>query len=287
MKRVLVTGADGSIGRAAVTGLQAAGYDVTGLSLRYDHTSTADRAVVGDARSAADVTAALDGVDAVLHLAAIPHPSLGTPEEVFENNVAATFNVLAQAGQLGVRRAVIASSINAFGVPMNVNDVEPAYYPLDEEVEADIADPYSLSKSVDEQSARMAWRRWGTNVIALRFPLVKTRDDLLKFAARAESDPATMAREGWAYLDLRDGVRAIIAALESTVPGAHVVGLAADDILIDRQTDELLRQYAPGVPLKRPVQGRASLVDTTRAQQLLGFRPRYSIHDQAVSAMTT
>jgi nucleoside-diphosphate-sugar epimerase len=286
VKRVLVTGADGSIGRAAVTGLQTAGYDVTGLSLRYDHTSTADRAVVGDARSAADVAAALDGVDAVLHLAAIPHPSLGTPEEVFENNVAATFNVLAQAGQLRVRRAVIASSINAFGVPMNLNDVEPAYYPLDEEVEADIADAYSLSKSVDEQSARMAWRRWGTDVIALRFPLVKDREELFKFAARAESDPAMMAREGWAYLDLRDGVRAIIAALESTAPGAHVVGLAADDILIDRKTDELLRQYAPAVPLKRPVQGRASLVDTTRAQELLGFRPQYSIHDQAVSAMT-
>jgi nucleoside-diphosphate-sugar epimerase len=287
VKRVLVTGADGSIGRAAVTGLQNAGYDVTGLSLRYDHTSTANRAVVGDARSATDVAAALDGVDAVLHLAAIPHPSLGTPEEVFENNVAATFNVLAQAGQLQVRRAVIASSINAFGVPMNVNDVEPAYYPLDEEVEADIADAYSLSKSVDEQSARMAWRRWGTNVIALRFPLVKSREELLKFAARAESDPSVMAREGWAYLDLRDGVRAIIAALESPAAGAHVVGLAADDILIDRQTDELLRQYAPGVPLKRPVQGRASLVDTTRARELLGFRPQYSIHDQAVSAMTT
>jgi nucleoside-diphosphate-sugar epimerase len=287
VKRVLVTGADGSIGRAAVDGLQAAGYDVTGLSLRYDRASTADRPLVGDARSADDVAAALDGVDAVLHLAAIPHPSLGTPEEVFETNVAATFNVLAQAGQRGIGRAVIASSINAFGVPMNVNEVEPAYYPLDEEVEADIADAYSLSKSVDEQSARMAWRRWGTDVIALRFPLVKTREELFKFAAMADRDPSIMAREGWAYLDLRDGVRAIIAALESTAAGAHVVGLAADDILIDRQADELLRQYAPGVPLKRPVEGRGSLVDTTRAQELLGFRPWYSIHDQAVSATTT
>ncbi|MGZ0151654.1 NAD-dependent epimerase/dehydratase family protein [Kribbella sp. WER1] len=287
MKRVLVTGADGSIGRAAVIGLQAAGYDVTGLSLRYDHTSTADRRLVGDARSATDVAAALDGADAVLHLAAIPHPSLGTPEEVFENNVAATFNVLAQAGQLQVRRAVIASSINAFGVPMNVNDVTPAYYPLDEDVEADIADAYSLSKSVDEQSARMAWRRWGTDVIALRFPLVKTHEELLKFAALAERDPSIMAREGWAYLDLRDGVQAIIAALESPVGGAHVVGLAADDILIDRPTDELLREYAPSVPLRRPVQGRDSLVDTSRARELLGFAPQHSIHDQAVSATTT
>jgi nucleoside-diphosphate-sugar epimerase len=287
VKSVLVTGADGSIGRAAVDGLHTAGYDVTGLSLRYDHSSTADRALVGDARSASDVAAALDGVDAVLHLAAIPHPSLGTPEEVFENNVAATFNVLAQAGQAGVGRVVIASSINAFGVPMNVNDVEPAYYPLDEEVEADIADAYSLSKSVDEQSARMAWRRWGTNVIALRFPLVKSREELFRFRGMVERDPSGMAREGWAYLDLRDGIRAVIAALESPATGAHVVGLAADDILIDRQTDELLREFAPNVPLRRPVRGRAGLVDTTRARELLGFRPKYSIHDQAVSAMTT
>jgi nucleoside-diphosphate-sugar epimerase len=289
VRRVLVTGADGSIGRAAVTGLQAAGYDVTGLSLRYDDASKADRPIVGDARSAADVTSALDDVDAVLHLAAIPHPSLGTPEEVFENNVAATFNVLAQAGRRDIGRVVIASSINAFGVPMNLNPVEPAYFPLDEEVAADIADAYSLSKSVDEQSARMAWRRWGTNVIALRFPLVKSRAELFRFAANAAKDPATMAREGWAYLDLRDGVRAIVAALESPAPGAHVIGLAADDILIDRLTGELLCEYAPTVPLRRPVHGRDSLVDTARARQLLGFTPLYSIHDedQVVSAVTT
>ncbi|WP_329481161.1 NAD(P)-dependent oxidoreductase [Kribbella sp. NBC_01484] len=278
MRHVLVTGADGSIGRAAVAGLGTAGYDVTGLSLRYDHPSTADRPLVGDARSPVDVSAALDGVDAVLHLAAIPHPSLGTPEEVFENNVAATFNVLSQAGQRGIGRVVIASSINAFGIPMNVHPVVPAYYPLDEEVRADISDPYSLSKSVDEQSARMAWRCWGTNVIALRFPLVKTREQLLRFAANAERDPSTMAREGWAYLDLRDGVRAIIAALESPVTGAHVVGLAADDILIDRPTDELLREYAPTVPVRRPIAGRDALVDTSRARELLGFTPRHSIH---------
>jgi nucleoside-diphosphate-sugar epimerase len=287
--RVLVTGADGSIGRAAVAGLRDAGYAVTGLSLRYDHPNAADRPLIGDARSAADVAAALDDADAVLHLAAIPHPSLGTPEEVFENNVAATFTVLAQAGQRGIGRVVIASSINAFGVPMNVNPVLPAYYPLDEDVRADISDAYSLSKSVDEQSARMAWRRWGTNVIALRFPLVKTHAQLLRFRSDAERDPSTMAREGWAYLDLRDGVRAIVAALESSAPGAHVIGLAADDILIDRPTHELLGEYAPTVPVRRPITGRGSLVDTSRARELLGFTPRYSIHsgDQTVSAITS
>ncbi|WP_327637184.1 NAD(P)-dependent oxidoreductase [Kribbella sp. NBC_00482] len=278
MKRVLVTGADGSIGRAAVTGLRASGYQVTGLALSYEQSSTADRPLIGDARSPADVAAAMDEVDAVLHLAAIPHPSLGTPEEVFDNNVTATFTVLAQAGQRGIDRVVIASSINAFGVPMNVHPVVPAYYPLDEEVGADIADAYSLSKSVDEQSARMAWRRWGTKVIALRFPLVKNREKLLEIAAKVAVDPTVMAREGWAYLDERDAVSAIIAALESPAPGAHVVGLAADDILLDRPTAELLREYAPTVPLRHPVTGRGSLVDTSRARDLLGFTPRHSVH---------
>jgi nucleoside-diphosphate-sugar epimerase len=278
--RILVTGADGSIGRAATEGLADAGYAVTGLALSYQYPSRADRPLVGDACSSEDVAAALDDADAVLHLAAIPHPSLGTPYEVFRTNATSTFNVLAQAAERGIGRVVIASSINAFGVPLNVHPVVPAYYPLDEEVDTDITDAYSLSKSVDEQTARMAWRRWGTTVIALRFPLVKSRDQLVAIAERVTADPAAMAREGWAYLDLRDAVRAIIAALEVPLAGAHVIGLAADDILLDRLTMSLLNDYAPTVPLRRPVHGRDSLIDTTRARTLLDFSPAYSIHEE-------
>jgi nucleoside-diphosphate-sugar epimerase len=287
--RVLVTGAGGWIGRAATEGLSRAGYAVTGLDLRENGQSAADRFLVGDACSQDDVAAALEGVEAVVHLAAIPHPSLGTPYEVFRTNATATFNVLDRAAENGVGRVVIASSINAVGVPLNPHPVVPEYYPLDETSGTDIADAYSLSKSVDEQTARMAWRRWGTTVIALRFPLVKPQEQLVVIAERVAADPAAMAREGWAYLDQRDAVRAIIAALEAPVTGAHVVGLAADDILLDRPTGELLAAYAPTVPLRKPVRGRDSLVDTSRARSLLDFSPIHSIHrddgytaDQAV-----
>jgi nucleoside-diphosphate-sugar epimerase len=172
-------------------------------------------------------------------------------------------------------------------VPLNTHPVVPAYYPLDEAVGSDLADAYSLSKSVDEQSALMAWRRWGMTVIALRFPLVKPREELVQIAERVAADPAAMAREGWAYLDQRDAVRAIITALEAPLTGAHVIGLAADDILLDRSTTGLLGDYAPTVPLRQAVRGRGSLIDTTRARTLLGFTPQYSIHqeyldDQAV-----
>jgi nucleoside-diphosphate-sugar epimerase len=128
----------------------------------------------------------------------------------------------------------------------------------------------------------MAWRRWGTTVVALRFPLVKTRDQLVTIAERVAANPAAMAREGWAYLDLRDAVTAIIASLESTLSGVHVIGLAADDILLDRPTAGLLAEYAPTVPLRQPVRGRRSLIDTTRARMLLGFTPEHSIHEEFV-----
>jgi len=277
-KRVLVTGADGDIGRATTKRLVELGIRVTALSLRFDAETPADRVIVGDARDESVVAAALDDVDAVVHLAAIPHPSLGTPATVFATNVVATFTVLAKAGEAGVRRAVIASSVNAFGVPMNSHDVKPAYFPLDEDIPADIDDAYSLSKQADEATARMAWRRWGIDSVALRFPLVKDGATLRRAAESAGRDPGSMVREGWAYLDLRDGVRAIESSLTVPLTGAHVVGLSAGDLLIDRPAAELLQAFAPGVPVRAPIGRNGPLVDLTRARLLLGFEPQYSIH---------
>ena len=86
MTRILVTGADGGIGRAAVRHLLDRGYAVTALSTAFEHPCPADRVVVGDARSAEDVGRGLEDADAVVHLAAIPHPDLGTPLEVYATN---------------------------------------------------------------------------------------------------------------------------------------------------------------------------------------------------------
>ncbi|SDF21314.1 Nucleoside-diphosphate-sugar epimerase [Cellulosimicrobium cellulans] len=278
MTRALVTGADGGIGRATVHHLLGQGYEVTALSTAFEHPCHADRAIVGDARSPEDVSRGLEDADAVVHLAAIPHPDLGTPLEVYATNTTATWAVLSLAGERGVPRAVVASSINAFGVPMNPHDVRPAYYPLDEDVPADVADAYSLSKQADEAAARAAWRRWGIDVVALRFPHVRDAAGLRETAAAVARDPRVVAREGWAYLDLRDAARAVEAGLRADLTGAHVVGLAADDTLLDVPTPDLLARFAPDVPLTRPIGPHDGLVDTRRARELLGFRPRHSVH---------
>lgn len=278
--RVLVTGADGLIGRATVAALLAAGRSVTGLDIAWTAPTEADRSVTGDATEPDPVAEALREVDAVVHLAAIPHPDLAPAYDVFRINTAATFNVLSQASEQGIRRAVIASSINAFGVPMNRHPVQPAYFPLDERLPVDHDDWYSLSKFVDEHTARMAHRRWGIDVIAIRFPLVRPADALrtASVALPSRGDFARLAREGWAYLDLRDAVGVIAAALTADVTGAEVILAAAADILPDLPTEDLLDRYAPGVPRRRAFPGRSGLVDLTRARQLIGWAPRHSIH---------
>jgi len=284
---VLVTGAAGEIGSVTTAYLQSLGIPVTALSISYPSGMEADRVIVGDATSPDDVAAALNGVDAVVHLAAIPHPSLASPYEVYRTNVNATFNVLSQAGQRGVQRAVIASSINAFGVPMNRHAVMPAYFPLDEDLPADIDDAYSLSKLADEATMRMIWRRWGMDVMAFRFPLVKQRSVLLEVAERYRGDPTLGVREGWSYLDTRDAVRAIHLALTESFSGAHVVGLSAPDTLIEKPTSELLARYAPDVPLSKPVRGFGTLVDNSRARTLIAFEARHSIHGPGTSTPVT
>jgi nucleoside-diphosphate-sugar epimerase len=277
--RVLVTGAAGTIGRAVTSSLASAGIAVTALSLAGPFPPEADRQIRGDATLAGDIDTALADVDAVVHLAAIPHPDHDTPGNVFATNAVSTFRVLSAAGERGIRRAVIASSIQAFGVSLNPHRPYPAYFPLDESLPFDIADGYSHSKRVDELSAQVAWRRWGIDVVALRFPLVTDAEALRAGALHAVEHPEDGACLGWAYLDLRDAARAVHLALTVPLEGAHVIGLSAQDTLLGGPTREHLERYAPGVPVRSELVGTAAAVDTRRAEELLGFRPQFSIHE--------
>lgn len=279
-KRILVTGAEGRIGTAVCDRLAGLGAMITGLSLVPDDQpkpETIDRVLRGDATDEDTVADALAGTEYVVHLAAIPSPHGHRPYTVFRTNTDSTFNVLTQAAERGIRRAVIASSINATGLPFNSHEVRPPYYPMDEAMPSDLDDAYATSKFVDEITARMVHRHWGMDVIALRFPFTTEREHLEAQSRRQTEDPGAAVVEGWSYLDVRDAALAVERSLLCTVPGAHPVFVAADETLAPYATEELLDRHAPGVPRNRRFVGREVPIDLTRARTLLGFRAEHPI----------
>ncbi|MBB5790527.1 NAD-dependent epimerase/dehydratase family protein [Jiangella mangrovi] len=280
MRRVLVTGAAGRIGRAVLDLLASRGIDATAMVLEDPGDLAASRVVVGSAGDPLVVRSAVAGADAVVHLAARPAPTSGTPVEVFADNTRATFTVLECAGEAGVRRAVIASSYGANGLPWSRGLIPPAYLPVDEALPSPVEDPYGLSKQTDELTAAMMARRHGLTVVAVRYPFIGGVEERLAAHARTlTDDPARGVRELWSYLDVRDAALVALDALSVDDGAAHVVLVAAPETLVPYPTEELLRRYLPDVPVRRPLPGRSVPVDTSAATRLFGFTARYPLQD--------
>lgn len=275
MKRILVTGAAGRLGRATIALLATNGVETVGLDLVTAQDTGAGRFVTGPVDDPEAVRDAIGGCDAVIHLAAIPAPTLGTPEEVFGRNSLATFTVLNTAGRAGIGRAVIASSQSIFGLAFAPVPLAPAYLPLDDALPLQVADPYALSKQADEATGAMAARRYGMTVVALRYPLLGSADRLPTIAERYRDDPASGARSFWAYLDHRDAARAAWLGLHRPLVGYHMFHVAAPETLAARPTDELLDRFYPGVPRHRPLLGQTVPIDLGPAEGLLGFRSEH------------
>jgi nucleoside-diphosphate-sugar epimerase len=277
MRHVLVTGAAGHLGRAVVAELTTRGVAVTALELRPPAVELpVDRVVVGSASDVEAVRDALAGVDAVVHLAALREPSLGTAEEVFVGNTSATFTVLEQAAQAGVRRAVIASSYALNGIVFARQERHPAYLPIDELSPPQIEDPYALSSQTDELTGAMMWWRHGLSVCALRYPFIGGLEDDLPARAEQFLDDLTLgATELWTYLEKRDAATASVAGLTELPPGFHVIGLAAPETLVPYPTEQLLDAFYPHVPRRTAFPGRAAAIDSRKAHALLRWSPQH------------
>ena len=97
----------------------------------------------------------------------------------------------------------------------------------------------------------------------------------LKRMAEVAVDPSGLARELWAYLDVRDGARAFALAVERDIPGFRVINVMAPDTYSALPTAELMARYHPSTLLRRPMVGREVPFDVTRCRELLGLTPQY------------
>ncbi len=181
--KILVTGGIGHVGRPAVARLLAHGHDVRMLDRipETEITPEAAEEVRGAEYRQADITdyATLrphfEGIEAVVHLAAIPDPIPGKDAEIFAINCGGSFNVYQAAAENGIKRVVSASSINALGNGYGIREIPIHYFPLDEAHPGATSDVYSFSKQILEEIAAYFWRREGISGACLRFPWVYDR----------------------------------------------------------------------------------------------------------------
>lgn len=170
MSFYLVTGGGGFIGSNIVEELLKRGEKVRVL----DNFSTGKRdnllpfqdqveLVEGDIRSYHIVRAAVEGVDFILHQAALPSVprSINDPLTTNEVNVVGTLNILNAAKDVGVKRIVYASSSSIYG------DLETM--PKTEDMLPKPLSPYAVSKLAGEKYCQVFTQLYGLETVALRY----------------------------------------------------------------------------------------------------------------------
>lgn len=148
---IAVTGAAGGIGTILARGLRR--------DLRLTDIRPAPGCDFLDLRDLAAVEAALAGVDAVIHLGAIPTEA--PFEDILEHNLRTTYNVLEAARRGGIRRVVFASSNHVTGMYARSDLIGP---------EAPIRPDsyYGVSKAFGEALGRVYAEKWGVSVVCIR-----------------------------------------------------------------------------------------------------------------------
>ncbi|KWB38934.1 NAD-dependent dehydratase [Burkholderia cepacia] len=171
MSRIVITGANGFVGRAVCRLALAAGHTVTALVRRPGGCVEGVREWVHDAPDFEGVASAWPEdlqADCVIHLAArvhVMHDKSPDPDAAFDaTNVAGTLRVADAARMHGMRRFVFASSIKVVGEG-------DAGVPLAEDAVPDPQDAYGRSKlRAEQQLARLG--EVGLEVVVVRPPLV-------------------------------------------------------------------------------------------------------------------
>ena len=277
--RVLVTGSEGRIGRHLAGVLDGKGYSLRGFDTLADGGPIDDRHV-GDLRNLAAVRSAMRGVDAVVHLGAIPSDR-DDGAAVMQTNVMGSWNVL----QADRKTACAASSLFEHQRPGQCATATPCVSAIDDDYPHH-ATPYQLSKHLGEEICRSFSERHGMITLCLRPTWVTHPRDYTQAGFGTDSFLAAWQPDLWAYVDVRDVGDAVLRCLQIEGILHDCFLLAADDTSAHIPTAELLARHYAGVPWPtidpahylagNPFRG---LVDCSRAKARLGWQPQHSWRD--------
>lgn len=173
--KILITGCIGNVGKIATEGFLNEGWEVRGLDIKAGKPREHVEYIIGDIKDFDTVMSAVEGCDAVLHLAAYGMPYLAEQPEMFQVNVAGTFHVFEACQRAGIRFLTVASSVNAIGYNFGITLPKIEEVPVSSGHSLYTTDMYSYSKECIESIGRYYWRRYGISSIFMRFGLDFTK----------------------------------------------------------------------------------------------------------------
>lgn len=315
----LVTGAAGFIGSNLVQALLALNQRVTGLdNFATGHRHNLDqveqlagasawanfRFIEGDIRSPEDCARACEGVDFVLHQAAlgsVPR-SIADPQATNDTNITGFLNLLVAARDAKVKRFVYAASSSTYGD-------HPGLPKVEDQIGKPLS-PYAVTKYVNELYADVFGRAYGVEAVGLRYFNVfgPRQDPNGAYAAVIPQWVAALIRNeelringdgetsrDFCYID--NVVQAnLLAATAPAEAAGQVYNVALGDRTTLNQLYEMMRAELgsrfPHVTRHTPVHVdfrkgdvRHSQADVSKAARLLGYAPTHRIADGLKQAM--
>ncbi|MCI9198938.1 MAG: SDR family NAD(P)-dependent oxidoreductase [Lachnospiraceae bacterium] len=302
-RKVLVTGADGFIGSHLVEELLKEGYDVRAFVLYNSFNTwgwldtfpkeTLDKIDVftGDVRDPNAVRKAMEGMDAVLHLAAliaIPY-SYYAPDAYVDTNIKGTLNVLQAARDLGTERVLVTSTSEVYGTAQ--------YVPIDEKHPYQGQSPYSATKIGADRLAESFYRSFNLPVTIVRpfntfgprqsaravIPTIITQ--LLSGKKEIKLGSLEPTRD---FNYVKDTARGFIEIMKSDRTIGEEINIATQkEISIGELAEELIRQINPDAKIVcdnqrlRPKKSEVErlLGNNEKIKRLTEWKPLYTFEE--------
>ena len=297
MSHYLVTGGAGFIGSHLAEELTRRGQKVrvadnlvTGKRANLDHVKGVEF-LEGDLADPVVAQRAVEGVDYVLHQAAIPSVprSVKDPVTSHRANVDATLNVLVAARDARVKRLVFAGSSSAYGNTPTL--------PKREDMPNNPLSPYALQKVVGEQYLQMFTRLYGVETVSIRyFNVFGPRQDPASPYSGVISVFATALLENRSPMIYGNGeqtrdftyvanvVDGVLRACEAPAVSGEVINVATGGRVSLNQLFRTMRDLVGGTV--EPAYGEVrsgdvkdSQADISKAHRLLSYQPKVSFED--------
>ena|SRR5665213_3257149 len=297
MASYLVTGGAGFIGSHLAGELLKRGHRVrvadsfiTGKRANLD-AITGVELVEGDLADLAVAEKAAEGMDYVLHQAAIPSVPRSVDDPVTSNraNITATLNVLQASRKAGVKRLVYAGSSSAYG-----NSTSGAKR---EDMLSSPLSPYALQKLVGEQYCQMFTRLYGLETVVIRyFNVFGPRQDpgspysgvisLFATLLPAGKQPTIFGDGGQTrdFTYIANVVDGVLRACEAPKAAGEVINVATgQQISLNDLLATLNKIIGTSIQAvykdERAGDVRDSLADISKAKALLGYTPIVSLEE--------